>query len=61
MLLKLVMMLLVNWLYCLLTVLAVLLIWLYARHASPGCPAALADSFSFGEWIKNLLAIALGR
>ncbi|XP_037082923.1 solute carrier family 12 member 8-like, partial [Pollicipes pollicipes] len=61
MLLKLVMMMLVNWLYCLLTVLSVLLIWLYARRVSPGCPAALADSFSLPGWLHDKLSRAVGR
>lgn len=58
--LKIVIMLLVNWKYAVTSLVAVFLIWLYIGTANPAVKPGLATDFKFLQWIRTVLLWCIG-
>lgn len=58
---KIVIMLLVNWLYASICFSAVFLVWLYIGTANPAVKPGLASDFNIFKWIKSILLRCCGK
>ncbi|KAK9718978.1 Amino acid permease [Popillia japonica] len=59
--LKVIVMLLVNWLYALACIIAVFLVWLYIGTANPAVKPGLAADFRFWNWFKGVFYRCIGK
>lgn len=59
--LKLLIMLFVNWVYAIICFIAVFLVWLYIGTANPAVKPGLAADFKILRWFKNIVLRCLGK
>ncbi|GJQ67026.1 hypothetical protein Trydic_g21938 [Trypoxylus dichotomus] len=59
--LKVIVMLLVNWVYAIACITAVFLVWLYIGTANPAVKPGLAAEFHFWKWFKSVVYKCVGK
>lgn len=58
--LKIIVMLMVNWLYAIICIGIVLVVWIYVGTANPAVKPGLASEFQFFVWLKSIVFRCFG-